>query len=482
MRTQRRLQADAYLTVYLSLIMPVILGLIFALLFGARVGAVRMKSELSADIAVNSVLGEYNKELFDRYSLLLIDNSFGTRSGNARNIEEHLSRYFTKNFELSPIGTVTRRSTGMNARLDEAAITGFSLAGDGDGAVLRRQILAYMEAEPIEAMAGKVRDNVRELQDNGYDSFDVEDLAGQNQQEMSETYKIDTDNDGDEEELSADNPAGNVASKKGIGVLPLAAPDFDSLSSAGVNADNYISHRNKDMGTGLDESEPDGVLARALVDEYMFEKCGFYGNERDDTVLKYELEYIYGGKDSDYANLNKVVNTLFFWREASNFIHIINDPVKMEEAAALALTASILLVVPELEEAIRMAIVFSWVFAETISDLRILLSGGKVPLVKEASDWKLSIEGMLNFQDNLSDDKGRGLGYEDYLRMLIFMEKEKTKTMRLMDIMEMNVRQSEGNSNFRMDHCVDIFRVNFRVSGKYAKNYEIERVIGYEAD
>ncbi len=124
MQMRQRSQVDAYLTVYLSLSLTVILSLILALLYGARVGAVKMKSELVCDIAMSSALGEYNRELFDRYGLLFIDDSYCSSNGSVVNTREHLSKYFSKNFELSPIGYIKRRSRGMNARLDEVAITG----------------------------------------------------------------------------------------------------------------------------------------------------------------------------------------------------------------------------------------------------------------------------------------------------------------------------------------------------------------------
>ena len=475
-------QADGYLTVYLSLSITIILALILALLQGARVGAVKMKSELVADIAVNSVMGEYNRALFDKYGLLMIDDSFCTGSGSITKVEDRLSFYFSKNFEPSLVGKITGRSAQIPASLEEAAITGFSLATDGEGAILRRQIISYMEAEPIEGLLLSTEKNVQDLKRQGYDELDVEEEAEKNQAKLEETYEADTDDDGESEELSVDDPAGQVNSKKGIGVLPLAAPDYDAISSCAINPEKYISHRNRHHGTGLDESEPDGLTAKALFEEYLFEKCGCYGRENEEGALKYELEYIYGGKESDYANLNKVVNTLFFWREASNYMYLLGDSEKLAEAEALALTASIILCVPELEESIKASIIFAWTFAESVSDLHILLSGGKVPLIKDSSSWQLSLTQMLSFGDNLKDGGGSGLDYEGYLRMLLFMKSKVQKTDRLMDVIEMNIRKTEGNSEFCIDSCVDIFRTNFKVKSRNLELFEIERTCGYERE
>ncbi|WP_408069772.1 DUF5702 domain-containing protein [Butyrivibrio sp. JL13D10] len=477
---QQKLQADAYMTVYLSLVLTVILSLILALFQGARIGAVKMKSELAVDIAMNSVLGEYNRELFDKYGLLFIDTAYGTNTGSVIKTREHLEEYFSKNFETTTIGKVTGSTTLMPARLNEVGITGYSFASDGKGSVLRRQILKYMEADPVEAALGSIQDNVEELKKSGFDESNVEKDASNNENEISKPHLADTDGDGENETYYADNPAGQVTAQKSIGILPLAAPDLDSISSAAVDLSGCASKRQLNIGTGLDESEDTGIGPTLLFEKYLHEKCGSYGNENDDSKLKYELEYIYAGKDNDYANLEKVVEKLFLWKEAANFAYIMTDEAKMAEAQALALTASVLLTLPELEEVIKMSIIFAWTFAETISDLRILLSGGKVPIIKTVDSWNLSIENMLEFRDHLKNGGGTGLSYEDYLNMLVFMENKDKKTKRLMDIIEMNIRKTEGNQGFRIDNCIDILNVQFDITGAYSKRIEIERTYGYE--
>ena len=116
---------------------------------------------------MNSVLGEYNRELFDKYGLLFIDTAYGTNTGSIIKTREHLEDYFSKNFEMTTIGKVTGRTTLMPAKLSEVNITGYSFASDGGGAVLRRQILKYMEVDPVEAAIGSIQDNVDELKRSG---------------------------------------------------------------------------------------------------------------------------------------------------------------------------------------------------------------------------------------------------------------------------------------------------------------------------
>jgi hypothetical protein len=476
---QLKSQANGYLTVYLSLSMTVILSLILALLSGARIGAVKMKTELVSDIAMNSVLGEYNRELFDRYGLLFLDDSYGSKSGSIKNVEEHLADYFRKNFELTDKG-ITGRKTYLSAKLLESGITGYSVASDNGGAVLKRQILSYMEGDAIGKIVKNVSKNVDDLNKTGYDSTDFQKKVNKNNSEISETYSADTDGDGEDEEIDIDNPAQSVASKRRLGILTLAAPDMSKISSAAINSDLYASHRSLSKGTGLDDKFSMGASEKALFNEYIFEKTSCYGAEKDDSRLKYELEYIYAGKDSDYKNLEKVAEKLLLWREASNFAYIMTDKSKLAEAEALALTASAVIAMPELCEIVKTAIILSWTFAESVSDLHILLTGGKVPLVKTAKSWRLSLEAMLSFGDHLKDGGGSGLKYEDYLRMLILTENDSKKTMRLMDVIEMNVRSTKGNDSFKIDNCIDAFRADFKASSRGMKSFEVDRIYSYE--
>ncbi len=62
---------NAYLTVYLSLIFGIVLSLLFVLIEGAAVGATRAQAELVADLGLDSVFAEYNRELLEQYEVFL---------------------------------------------------------------------------------------------------------------------------------------------------------------------------------------------------------------------------------------------------------------------------------------------------------------------------------------------------------------------------------------------------------------------------
>ncbi len=55
-----------------------------------------------------------------------------------------------------------------------------------------------------------------------------------------------------------------------------------------------------------------------------------------------------------------------------------------------------------------------------------------------------------------------------------------TKTMRMADVIEMDVRKTVGNAHFKLDYCLDIFRAEISVRAKFGYEAKIERIYGYE--
>ena len=89
------------ITVFLSLSIMIILSLVLALFQGARIGAVRMKTECVADIATNSVLSEYSRELYEQYGLLMVDSSIALLICSFINSGIFAEDFFTSSIHIS---------------------------------------------------------------------------------------------------------------------------------------------------------------------------------------------------------------------------------------------------------------------------------------------------------------------------------------------------------------------------------------------
>jgi len=474
-------QVKGYMTVYLSLSISIILSLILTLYSGARIGAIKMKVECSTDIAMNSILAEYNRALFERYGLLLVDTSYCTDVPGINNVEDHLKYYMNKNLELTTLGKIERASTLLRLKCEDAKVTGVSFASDNNGAVLRRQILSYMEAEPIEGILASVTDNLSIVRSSGMDSRDVLAQARENSAAI-ESYELPKiiNEKGEEEEQFFEDPVKDIWSITGGGILPLAISDTAQISDKNAPVNLLLSHRQLNKGTGLDDAEDLSITEIALIDQYIMEQCGSYGRLRDGSELDYELEYILEGSGSDRYNLESIASKLFAWRAASNAIYIFSDSTKKAEAEAVATVLTALIFQPELCDLVTNALLFAWAIVESVSDLKCLYSGGKIPLLKDQNSWRTDLSGLLNRSFGGGEDKGAGLSYQDYLRIMLFSQDLNIKTRRLMDVMEMDIRKTPGNETFMMDYCMDVFCAEIKAISKFGYKVKIERIYGYE--
>ena len=72
------------------------------------------------------------------------------------------------------------------------------------------------------------------------------------------------------------------------------------------------------------------------------------------------------------------------------------------------------------------------------------------------------------------------MSYQDYLGALLACHGAKKAIAGLMDVMESDIRQTPGNSNFRLDGLIDGMQACIRVVSGYTGSYEITRRYEYE--
>ena len=72
---------SGYITVYLSLVTGVLLSLILTMVEGVRLHTMRPQTECVMDMAMDSALAEYHRELLEQYDLFFIDMKYLLRGG-----------------------------------------------------------------------------------------------------------------------------------------------------------------------------------------------------------------------------------------------------------------------------------------------------------------------------------------------------------------------------------------------------------------
>lgn len=476
-----------YITVYLALIICVLLTLILMVIEGARQQTIRFQTECVMDAGMNSIFAEYHREMNKQYNLFFIDDSYGSSRGGVSNTKTHLLSYMNMNFHASDDFAVplirVRDITAINA--DNADLFKTSYATDNNGEILRYQIVQYekdimgislIDKEPIGL-------NIEGLMKDYENYYRDKTSVNENLSNLEDTINSERIGNG-EEAIIFDNPADSVESLSGLSILYYAIGDASSLTGVCINPQDYISNRSHIEGYGLYEEQnlPIGIVTNPYYCKYVFDKCGYYNNVKDNSLLKYQIEYIIKGKDSDLDNLEAVALNIFEIRYALNMANIMASGEKQQQAQELAMVIALLCKNPQLVEYLKWSILYAWGYAESAKDLRILYDGHPLGAVKTDADWNTPFSQIATFKEHLSEYHlpSGSISYGDYLYGFLMLESTKNQNMRLMDIMEMDIRLTPGNSNFRMDNQIYQTAAKVNVHSEYGYSFDITRQFSYQ--
>ncbi len=482
-----------YLTVYVALSLAVLLSLFLAVLEGVRQSTVSLEAEIIADTGLNGVLAEYHRELFDQYNVFFLDTSYGTANPSVKEVENHLSYYLSENCCMSAdlAGGILYRDF-LDLETGAVQILRAAVATDFDGGVFRRRAIEAVEDDIgisyLQEIAGWLN-RVEEYK------LGESDLIQEKQEVDKEIASYDGSGqevDGEWVTFEVENPTTPLEVQTGKGILHLVMDDVSTVSAAGVDNSALISARRQRgrVNQGNWASVSDGKLSeealldRILFNEYIMRYCGNYRNPLDKGVLRYQVEYLIEGRNNDIDNLKGVVHRLSALREASNLLYLLNDPAKCAQAEGAAFLAASIMLLPELTPLLKTTILLGWAYAESLYDVRSLLAGGKIPLFKTEGTWHYDIscvlEGILeDGVNNAGAQKENGLDYGEYLRILLLLSSSDVNTFRLMDIIEMDIRQTEGNRGFRMDACIDRLEAQITIISMFGYSAEVRRRAAY---
>ena len=484
--------SNGYLTVFLSLLLASFLAFIMILSEGIKKNTTLTEAEIAMDTACYSALAEYHQELLSQYDLLFIDSSYGYNTPGAAAVGNHIKEYAAKNLTGTDF---------MDIGVQEIRMEEVSVATDNDCDPIRQQIVEYMKKELSLDLLEEVLQGYQTTCKTEFDQNDILKQRDKNKNDLDnapnptrvkkhkkvdpETGKVSITEE--IEGVPIVDPAAGVNQQRNAGILNWVVADPSSISCKTAGQSSCFTHRSpiiQGTGTLLEDSEQDNMVAyfeeRALINQYLFEKCGYYGHEKENSHLCYQIEYLIAKQDSDMENLKTVVAELSAIREAANAVYLYSDAAKMAEITALASTVAAVSLAPYLQPIIETSILFAWAYVESIQDIKILLDGGSVPLIKTGEDWHTSLTAAMGFQDAFGNcESSRGLNYRGYLTILLAAQTEETQLEYLTDLMEMDIRETRYNENFRMDGCINGFRVIGSFHGTGGYECSINRVYSF---
>lgn len=411
------------LTVTLALTSLMFLLFCLVLTEGVRLYFAKWEAGQAMEMAKFSVLSEYQQELFEHYGLFFLDLDYEQGKEMPGILEGRIKEYFQKNAE--------------EAILTEIQTDCFQRASDGDGAAFFLQAAEQMKRE------------------SGYEIFETlfdraEDLFRQSQ-ELPGTLQ--------EKEESAAGILGEYKDEEGkplfqISLPRISFPSVDALTDAVFGSDEGLSEKEisleerllyRELCEGSGRESGAGIVEMQMFHAYLLKYFGYYGTKNPDIWndrLEYQIEYIIFGKEGDRENLEETMWRIFLLRAAGNYLFFHQDAERFGKAEAEAAAIAGITGNAALIGLVREILLIAQAIEEGIQETKAVFAGEKVSLYEDGV-----------FQ-------GVQMGYEEYLYLFLCTTGKREKTMRSMDVVELEVRERSGYEAFRMDHCADAFELH----------------------
>ena len=493
------------ITVFLALTLCVITSLIFVAIDSARYSCGRAYVSLSADEGLMSLFGEYDRIIYENYGLLMVDAGYGTGSLKMGALAEEVTDVMEK--VLSP-GTVFSSSSNLfRADIDSKSITAYTLATDSGSAMLKEQIREIMELrlgeDVINAMYASFSDSssLAETAEKS-NSSNLEEVKAQYEAEKAKAEEAaaaaaaasqdasGTENTGDAaeegEETQAslpddfENPVDQIYTIYRLGLMGVCLPDVSAVSPASLGDIKMASDRENAAGIGEMPEDESKITDSFTFARYILDYFPNFLSDGSTSGLKYQAEYAIAGKTTDVDNLKTVLNRIALIREGINLAYLYTDPQKKAEIESVVMIVCSFFLLPELTEAVTALVLAGWAYAESLMDIKILLAGGKVPILKDDSTWKLSLSNLSAlFSDASQYSSGSGLSYEDYLCILLMLKGSDSLMTGIMDLIEYNRRVIGNEPSFSIKTC--LCSLELQVEGCIADHqYTLKRSYGYD--
>lgn len=460
------------ITIFLSLML-----ISFLLVLSVCIEGIYVQTQKADFMEQQLLIGEYaqanyHKELAEQFHIFAIDGRYVSK------MDHQLKQKFQQN---------TGKSVDQFLISDQVPVTG------EEGEILKHQIREYMKYEETTKLVDKIRQSFQ----------GVENDADRKQLKSTLDHVEEPDNDENEGQeksnsvSTAEDPRKALQKLLSGNILSLVMPAGKEISDQQIAIVYGKENKKTDIAINffqkqsvsdlLESSEKSNALSQlsteglsVLYSDHVFRNVL---SENSGKGVQYEMEYLISGKSTDQDNLKSVVYKLLAIRFALNYSYLLSSGEKQAEAYALAAAISnVGSVVPGVIEGVKLLLLAAWAYGEAIVDLRSLLSGKKVPLIKTDATWQLSLSnlGSLSANENTSD---QGNDYNDYLKILLLLQlDQKEKYHRMMDLMEQRIREEQDD--FQLSACVFSYKMTVGTTVNslfYGRNYNLngQRIYAY---
>ena len=400
-------------TIFLCLIFLVLLSLVAALLKSVSVRLEKNEERMRLEMAVESVFAEYNRDLLEEYEI------FGLDAYSEEQLLQRLCFYGAANKDYR--------------------IRKITFLSDHKGEPFYQQAVQYMKNKYGLPETIDEESSWEEIENAGKGFLEEEEA---NHEQIEDIL------------AEEDSPVQGIEEVKKQGLLKSVLPEGKEVSNLSIPKEQLASERDLRQGNCAKEHVRN-VASDALFREYLLEQFYHCVEEKEIRSIAYETEYLLCGKGTDAKNLEKTLQKILLLRMVPNYTCLLSDPVRRNEANALAANFCLLIQNPAITPAVEQAVLFAWAYGESIAELQILMDGGTVATVKKKEGWllplsQLSLVGSLRY----GKEKGEknGMDYEEYLRVLLLLTTGETLCMRALDLIE-------RDTGIKADFCITRLQV-----------------------
>lgn len=444
-------------TAFLSLVFVLILAFVTSILNSAVIQTTKSIKRQDVDRALFSVFGEYDPVLFEQYDIFAVDTG-KAEDEQRQQIISRLHYYGSSDIKHE--------------------ISGIQFLTDQMGTAFKEQAIQYMADTYGISSVTDLIGMTKEWKKVEIAGNEIKNKSSKFDQDLSEI----TSKENGKEQFEF------IQEMQKLPILSSVLPKNFECSRKIVEQEGTLSSRKQNTGKGefYIRSDSSSLQNNLLFREYLLKKFTNGLSPKEETAAKqlsYEVEYLLGGKNSDKDNLEIVLREIALIRTGANYVFLMNDPQKKAEAEAMATVLAVLIFFPEGIELIAQILLIAWAFAESVQDLKELMNGNKVPLIKKAEQWNSSLDSVIHRQtsQNLpqSQQQKSGLEYKDYLRILLFLKNTDTLTMKALDRIEGNLRWNHEKTDLCLDAYMTKIRLKNQVIIHPGIHYEFPAYFGY---
>ena len=450
-------------SIFISLILVLLLTTIFIVFDSAR--SVSQKTVLAdiSDISSKSLAGSYCYELQNDYGIFAINTS-------DINTEDALKKYTATN--LLKLGM-------LSTSLKSVSISNVTYLNDNDGILFSQQIISlmkYMEVKNIKDMISRdlnLKNNLASI-----DVYDVtntkSDMFNSLSTNSNSLYQLSDEDVEDDSGLRFfDLLKEKVRILLNDNLMITLFEDTSSLSNKTIDkavlpsmTTSFSAKETAIYEEYIEDPNPSISSERIWFTEYISMFFSNYLQPSKDGGLSYEIEYIINGAETDHKNLYSTMIKLIALRSSFNASHILSSSEKLNALKNLAQTLSAN--TPVAYTFIETTLLSIWSICESIIDVKDLVHGKKVQIIKDDSHWTLSLDNILTLNNStLSVNDGKyGFSYDYYLKLLLTAQKELTLRFRTLDLIQTNIC-NKYNNTFRISNCICSYDAAFIYNCNY---------------